>query len=82
MIRHTKGEYVVGEVHTNTIEGYRSQLIRQIYGVHHWGPAKHLDRYVDESSRRYNLRSRKEADRVNDLLADSEGPLTYKMLIA
>lgn len=42
VIRHTKGEYVSGVVHTQTIEGYWSQLKRQIYGIHHWVSEKHL----------------------------------------
>lgn len=82
VVRHTKKEYVVGHIHTQTIDGYWSQLKRQIIGIHHWVSKKHLGRYVAESSWRYNLRSRAEGDRVNDLLAASAGHLTYKALIS
>jgi hypothetical protein len=81
-VRHRSGEYVVGSAHTQTIDGYRSQLKRQIFGIHHWVSAKHLNRYVDESSWRYNLRDRNEGDRCNDLLAAANGHLSYKALIA
>ena len=69
VVRHSKGEYVVGSVHTQTIDGYWSQLKRQIIGIHHWVSRKQLSRYVDESSWRYNQRKAGEGDRVNNLLA-------------
>jgi transposase-like protein len=81
-VRHGQKEYVSGDFHTQTIDGYWSQLKRQIIGIHHWVSAKHLDRYVAESSWRYNRRSSGEGDRVNSLLADATGHLTYKALIA
>jgi hypothetical protein len=43
---------------------------------------KHLHRYVAESSWRYNRRSSGEGNRVNNLMADATGRLTYKALIA
>ena len=82
VVRHGRGEYVAGAVHTQTIDGYWSQLKRQIIGIHHWVSGKHLSRYVDESSWRYNQRKAGEGDRVNNLLAIVEGRLTYKTLIA
>lgn len=82
VVRHGKGEYVSGVIHTQTIDGYWSQLKRQIIGIHHWVSVKHLDRYVAESSWRYNRRGAGEGARVNNLLADATGHLTYKALIA
>lgn len=82
VVRHAQGEYVVGTIHTGTIDGYWSQLKRQIIGIHHWVSAKHLDRYVSESSWRYNRRSMGEGARVNALVTDATGRLTYKDLIA
>ena len=81
-VRHSKGEYVSGNVHTNGIEGFRSQLKRQIIGIHHWVSAKHLDRYVGEATWRFNRRRSGEDVRVNALIANSAGRLTYKALIA
>lgn len=81
-VNHLRGEYVRGRVHTCTIDGYWSQLKRQIFGIHHWVSAKHLGRYVDENSWRYNERETGEGDRVNNLIARANGHLSYKMLIA
>lgn len=81
-VRHSKGEYVVGNVHTNGIEGFWSQLKRQIIGIHHWVSAKHLNRYVTEASWRYNRRKVGEGSRVDALIANAAGRLTYKALIA
>lgn len=81
-VDHAAGEYVRGEAHTNTIEGYWAQLKRQIYGVHHWVSPKHLDRYISESSWRYNRREMGEGERLNAFIAGSDGRLTYSGLIA
>jgi hypothetical protein len=40
-----------------------------------------LDRYVSEASWRYMLRERADGARVTTLLAQTDGRLTYKMLI-
>ena len=34
-VTHSKGEYVRGDVHTNTVEGFFSLLKRGINGVYH-----------------------------------------------
>jgi transposase-like protein len=81
VVQHSAGEYVRDEVHTQTIDGYWSQLKRQIYGIHHWVSIKHLHRYAEESAWRYNRRQSGEGARVNDFLAGVEGRLTYKTLI-
>ncbi|HWA18842.1 MAG TPA: IS1595 family transposase [Devosia sp.] len=82
VVRHSAGEYVNGSYHTNGIEGFWSLLKRQIIGIHHFVSAKHLNRYVSESAWRFNLRSIGEGARVNQLLADANGRLRYKELIA
>jgi len=69
-------------IHVNSIEGYWSQLKRQIYGIHHWVSVKHLNRYVAESVWRYNRRDVTEAFRFNELLKITSGRLTYQELIA
>lgn len=83
-VNHSAGEYVRlgGFVHTNGIESVWALLKRQIIGIHHWISPKHLQRYVDEMTWRFNRRSMKPADRVNDLCAYMEGRLTYKALIS
>lgn len=80
-VRHSAKQYVDGNTHTCTIDGYWSQLKRQIFGIHHWVCVKHLDRYVAESTWRYNLREMGEGDRVNAMIEDATGRLTYKALV-
>ena len=56
IVVHTKGEYVRGDVHTNSVEGFWSLVKRQIIGQHHFVSVKHLQRYLDEMSFRFNNR--------------------------
>lgn len=56
IIRHSKGEYVVGAVHTQTIEGFWSLIKRGIIGTFHNVSRKYLPLYVAEFEFRYNNR--------------------------
>ena len=49
-------EYVNGDIHTNTIEGFWAIIKRGAYGSFHSVSRKHLQKYVDEFCYRYNLR--------------------------
>ncbi|MBV9199969.1 MAG: IS1595 family transposase [Alphaproteobacteria bacterium] len=53
---HSIGEYVRGDAHTNTVEGYFSIMKRGIYGVYHHVSQEHLKRYLCEFDFRYNYR--------------------------
>lgn len=81
-VKHGAGEYVRGDTHTNSIESVWALLQRQIIGIHHWVSPKHLDAYVGEMTFRFNRREMGEGNRVNALLSQVEGRLTYKALIA
>ena len=56
-INHSAGQYGIGETHTNTIEGYWSQLKNSIRGTYHMVSPKYLQTYVNEFSFRYNYRA-------------------------
>lgn len=56
-VNHTQREYVRGDVHVQHLEGWFSQIKRQIYGVHHAVSGKHLHRYVSESAFKWNTRT-------------------------
>mgnify|MGYP001592357382 CR=1 FL=1 len=60
MVRHGEGEYVHGNVHTQTIEGFWSLVKRGIIGTFHKVSRKYLPLYVNEFEFRYN--NRKYAD--------------------
>jgi transposase len=55
-VNHSIGEYGRGIVHTNTIEGFWSQLKRSIDGTYHCVSAKYLQLYLNEFVYRYNHR--------------------------
>jgi transposase-like protein len=55
-VKHRTGEYVRGDVHTNSIENVWSLLKRSIIGSYHQVSAKHLDAYLDELEFRFNNR--------------------------
>ncbi len=80
-VNHSAGEYVRGNVHTNTIEGYFSVLKRAIYGTYHHVSQQHLKRYLAEFDFRYNERSAlgvEDAERTTKVLAGIVGKrLTY-----
>ena len=55
-INHSEAVYVMGDVHTNSVEGLWSLVKNNIRGAHHAVSAKYLQMYLDEISFRYNRR--------------------------
>jgi transposase-like protein len=55
-VSHSAGEYVRGNVHTNTIEGYFSIFKRGMRGTYQHCSKKHLHRYLAEFDFRYSNR--------------------------
>jgi transposase-like protein len=81
-VNHGIGEYVRGDVHTNTIEGYFSIMKRGIHGVYHHVSEQHLKRYLAEYDFRYNERSAlgvEDAERMRKSIKGIVGKrLTYR----
>ena len=73
---------VVGDVHTNSIEGVWSLFKRSIMGSFHKVSAKHLDRYLAELEWRFNNRknSRIFVDALRRIVRTDT--LTYAELVA
>ena len=55
-VKHSAGEYVRDDVHTNSAEGYFSIFKRGMRGVYQHCKEKHLHRYLAEFDHRYNHR--------------------------
>lgn len=79
-VDHAKFEYVRGDVHTNTLDGFWSLLKRGIIGIYHQVSVDHLHRYCNEFEYRYNTRKEKDSDRFSSVLTRLNGKLTYKAL--
>ena len=80
--RHGAGEYVRGNVHSNTVEGFYSVFKRGMKGVYQHCAEKHLHRYVAEFDFRYNNRTKlgvDDAQRTDAALKGVVGKrLTYR----
>lgn len=75
-------EYVRGEIHTNSMENFWSLLKRSIRGTYVAIAPEHIDRYLDEFCRRFNLRKLTDAERFHRVIRHVVGRrLTYKELI-
>jgi hypothetical protein len=79
VINHSRKEYVNGDIHTNTVEGFFSILKRGIIGVYQHVDSNHLHRYLSEFNFRYNERKTTDAERSEAALIGIEGKrLTYR----
>ncbi len=85
-VNHSIGEYVRGNIHSNTVEGYFSILKRGLVGTYQHVSAKHLKRYLGEFDFRYNYRTKlgyTDKQRADAALRGIEGKrLTYGATIS
>jgi hypothetical protein len=81
-VKHSAGEYVRGDIHTNTIEGVFSIFKRGMHGVYQHCSEKHLHRYLAEYDFRYNHRTALGVDDRERTVAAVKGAegkrLTYR----
>jgi transposase-like protein len=80
-VKHGSGQYVEGNVHTNSIEGFWSHLKRSIFGIYHSTSKVHLQKYLDEAAFRYNTRTSGEGDRIGMVIDLANCRLKYHELI-
>lgn len=84
VIRHAIGEYVrEGEIHSNTIESFWALFKRGFHGIYHQMSRKHLQRYIDEFSYRFNRRKQNLQSIFTDAVekVSKSSTLPYKALI-
>ena len=81
VVNHKSHQYVEGDVHTNTLEGFWALFKRGIRGVYHLMSAKHMQKYVDEFVFRYNTRDFTEYHRFNTMLDRVNVRLKYCDLV-
>ena len=86
-VKHeTNGGYVVKigneKFHTNNIENFWSIFKRGIIGIYHFVSVKHLERYCEEFSYRYNRRNLTGVEKFESaLLKVATTRITYNNLI-
>ena len=78
-VKHSRGEYVRGDAHTNTVEGFFSILKRGLNGIYHNVSEAHLHRYLAEFDFRYSNRGLSDGQRTALAIKQAEGKrLMYK----
>lgn len=81
VVCHSQDEYVRGDVHTNTVEGFFSILKRGLVGIYQHVSVQHLQRYITEFDFRYNHRKDTDFQRATQALLGIVGKrLTYRRL--
>ena len=63
-VQHGLGEYVRGDAHVNTAEGFFSLLKRGLNGTYHHVGKQHLGQYLSEFDFRYNTRGLTDGQRT------------------
>lgn len=81
-VDHSKFEWVRGDVHTNTLEGFFSIFKRGLTGIYQHCESQHLHRYLAEFDFRYNNRAKLGIDDAGRTLNAMKGisgkRLTYR----
>lgn len=80
VVNHGSHEYVRGDIHTNSIEGFWAHLKRGIFGVYHHVSNTHLQHYLDEFAFRMNYKDMSEGTRFNFLMKFLNKRMSYKKL--
>ena len=80
-VNHSQDEWVVGDVHTNSVEGVWSLFKRSIVGAFHKMSVKHMDRYLEEMEWRFNNRDNPRFFRDTLRRIMNTDPLEYRTLV-
>lgn len=85
-VKHRNLEWVRGDGHTNTLEGYFSVFKRGMRGIYQHCSGDHLHRYLAEFDFRYNNRAKLgvvDSERADRLIAGVVGKrLTYRAAVS
>ena len=81
-VKHSVGEYVREQAHTNGIESFWALMKRGYHGTYHHMSEKHLDRYVTEFAGRHNHRPYDTIDQMTHIVLGMDRKrLRYRDLI-
>ena len=82
-VRHGRGEYVRdGVIHSNSMESFWALFKRGYYGTYHHMSDKHLQRYVNEFTYRFDAREKEPKEVFDNVIFDisKQDTLAYKTL--
>ena len=81
-VKHSVGEFVSEQAHTNGIESFWAMLKRGYYGTYHKMSRKHLQRYIIEFQERHNTRPMDTSEQMKNVVNNSSDKrLRYSDLI-
>lgn len=72
-IKHKDGYYAIGDIYTNTAESFFALFKRGVHGIFHHVSRKHLRRYCDEFSFRWDYRKVSDGHRMVAAIVGAEG---------
>ena len=81
-VNHSQEQWVIGDVHVNSVEGVWSLFKRSIVGSFHKMSVKHMDRYLEELEWRFNNRDNPSIFRDTLARIVRTDPLAYRDLVA
>lgn len=80
VVNHSAGEYARGDATTNEVEAFFGLFKRGVMGSFHHISKKHMDRYLNEFSFRWDLRKVTDGERTIEAIRASEGKrLMYRV---
>ncbi|MGO9122748.1 MAG: IS1595 family transposase [Desulfomonilaceae bacterium] len=81
VVKHNDGEFAKDNASTNTVESYFASMKRGVHSSFHHVSKKHLHRYCDEFSFRWNHRKIDDGERTVAVIKASTGKrLSYEPL--
>jgi len=72
-INHSEGYYAIGDVYTNTAESFFALMKRGVHGIFHHVSRKHIRRYCNEFSFRWDHRNVSDGHRMVAAIVAAEG---------
>ena len=82
-VKHSVSEYMNGQAHTNDVASFWAILKRAYHGVYHQLSPRHLQRYVNQSAGKHNVRHLDAIDQMGHVAAAMVGKqLLWRDLVA